>query len=90
MKTMSSPTNTVLAEALRDLTSKDLAMFEKEYETEENPKTALDKVNGQIPAGLESIPLIRFSSDKQKDGYSDQRQMELHPAVREGKQLDCQ
>ena len=77
MKTMSSPTNTVLAEALRDLTSKDLAMFEKEYETEENPKTALDKVNGQIPAGLESIPLIRFSSDKQKDGYSDQRQMEL-------------
>jgi len=69
-----------------NLSPEDLAIFEKEYETEENPSTLLDEVNGKIPAGLESIPLVRFSSGIQRRGYSDERQMELvRQAVSAGK-----
>ena len=56
---------------------KEYIILDADHETPENGSNVIDDLNGQIPAGLEAIPLIRFSSCKQKEGYSDERQMTL-------------
>ena len=83
MRTIDSPTNgvakgaSVLDEAVQKLGSEELEKLQKAYEAEEVSRTLVDEVNGAIPSGLESIPLVRFSSDRQRKGYSNERQMEL-------------
>jgi hypothetical protein len=84
MTTIASPTNggaksaSVLDEAVQNLGSKELKNLEKGFEAEEvSNRTLVDEVNGAIPAGLESIPLVRFSSDRQRKGYSNERQIAL-------------
>lgn len=68
----------VLEEAVHKLDSGELNKLQKGFEVEDvSPRTLVDEVNGAIPAGLESIPLVRFSSDRQRKGYSNERQMEL-------------
>ena len=67
----------VLDEAVQKLGSEELEKLQKAYEAEEVSRTLVDEVNGAIPAGLESIPLVRFSSDRQRKGYSNERQMGL-------------
>src|ERR1035438_6490164 len=84
MRTIGSSTNgvakgaCVLDEAVRKLSSEELEQLQKGFEAEEvSSRTLVNEVNGAIPTGLESIPLVRFSSDRQRKGYSNERQMKL-------------
>jgi hypothetical protein len=83
MTMIDSPANgaakgtSVLDEAVHELGSEELAKLQKAYEAEEVSRTLVNEANGALPAGLESIPLVRFSSDRQRKGYSNERQMEL-------------
>jgi hypothetical protein len=62
---------------VQNLGQDELATLQKRCQADEVSQSLVDGVNGAIPAGLESIPLVRFSSDRQRKGYSNERQMEL-------------